>query len=625
MAERKAPRAERHPSDDSESEAWNRLPWRKFEQHVYRIQKRIYRAKQRGKTRTVHKLQKLLMKSKAAQLLAVRRVTQQNQGKKTAGVDGVKFVTPAQRLVMAKAVHPKHWRHHKPKPVRRVWIPKPGKAEKRPLGIPTMLERAKQALVKSALEPEWEAVFEPNSYGFRPGRSCHDAIAAIYTYIRYKPKYVLDADIKGCFDHINQTALLEKLHTFPAMRQVINTWLKAGVLEGLEFTPTQAGTPQGGVISPLLANIALHGMEEAVKRGDQNGHDVEQPVLIRYADDFVILHSQKEAIDRATQVIEQWLQDMGLHLSPKKTQVTHTYLPTQGNVGFDFLGCAIRQFSVGKTHTGKDTRGRPLGFKTIIKPSREAIKGHLAETKQRIRKRRSNPQGQLIRELNPVIWGWAAYYRTIVSSKAYARCDYFLWNQLMSWCKRRHSNKGTAWVVRKYWSTVGKRHWVFATPEGATLRRHSHMKIRRHPKVKGNASPYDGNLLYWSQRLKEHPLMKEGKAKLLQKQQGKCRWCGLTFRDGDQLETDHIDQDRNNHALSNTMVLHRHCHDERHAKNGAAVEKFERLTGKQRKPKSNQSQEVNQEEPWEEEDRRELVKQDRARLKKLQGEGIHIK
>jgi RNA-directed DNA polymerase len=200
MADRKA-RQDNPQQVGSVSEAWNKLPWRKLEQHVYRIQKRIYRANQHGKKRTVHKLQKLLLKSKAAQLVAVRRVTQDNQGKKTAGVDGVKSVNPKGRFALAKSIHPKHWRHHKSRPVRRVWIPKPGKAEKRPLGIPTMRERSKQALAKMALEPEWEAVFEPNSYGFRPGRSCHDAIGAIFLAIRYKPKFVYDADIKGCFDH----------------------------------------------------------------------------------------------------------------------------------------------------------------------------------------------------------------------------------------------------------------------------------------------------------------------------------------------------------------------------------------------------------------------------------------
>jgi RNA-directed DNA polymerase len=256
MAKRKAPKDNPSQRVDPLSEAWNKVPWRKLEKQCFRLQKRIYRASQRGKKRAVQKLQKLLMKSEAARLLAVRRVTQDNQGKKTAGIDGVKNVKPQERFLLAKQIQPKQWKHQKPKPVRRGWIPKPGKAEKRPLGMPTMRDRAKQAWVKAGLEPEWEAVFDANSYGFRPGRSCHDAIAAILNHIRYKPKFVLDADIKGCFDNINQDALLKKLKTYSAMKHMIKAWLKAGVMEGVEFSPTEAGTPQGGVVSPLLANSA---------------------------------------------------------------------------------------------------------------------------------------------------------------------------------------------------------------------------------------------------------------------------------------------------------------------------------------------------------------------------------
>ena len=252
MKDRKAPPEPKGTT----SETWNSVPWKKLEQHCFRIQKRIYRASQRGNQRAVHKLQKLLMKSEAARLLAVRRVTQENQGKKTAGVDGVKSVKPKERLLMARHIHPTYWKHIKAQPVRRVWIPKPGKSEQRPLGIPTVFERARQCLAKLALEPEWEARFEPNSYGFRPARSAHDAIGAIFNGIRFKAKYVLDADLKACFDNINQQALLNKLHTYTVMKQTIKGWLKAGVLENGVFAPTETGTPQGGTISPLLANIA---------------------------------------------------------------------------------------------------------------------------------------------------------------------------------------------------------------------------------------------------------------------------------------------------------------------------------------------------------------------------------
>src|SRR4028118_2053007 len=240
---------------------WHKIDWRKLERRVYKLQKRIYRASQCGDVKAVRRLQKTLMKSWAARVLAVRRVTQDNTGKKTAGVDGIKSLSPAARLKLVNNLK----LGTKASPTRRVWIPKPGTDEKRPLGIPTMKDRALQALVKLALESEWEARFEPNSYGFRPGRACHDAVAAIFDSIRYKAKYVLDADIAKCFDRINQEKLLEKLNTFPTLRRQVRSWLKSGVMDGKELFPTSEGTPQGGVISPLLANIALHGMEERIK------------------------------------------------------------------------------------------------------------------------------------------------------------------------------------------------------------------------------------------------------------------------------------------------------------------------------------------------------------------------
>jgi RNA-directed DNA polymerase len=240
---------------------WRLINWRKLERRVYKLQKRIYRASQRGDIKALRKLQKMLMKSWSARALAVRRVTQDNQGKKTAGVDGLKSLSPKQRLDLVTKLR----LGTKASPTRRVWIPKPGTEEKRPLGIPTMNDRALQALVKLALEPEWEARFEPNSYGFRPGRSCHDAIGAIFDSIRFKAKYVLDADIAKCFDRISQEKLLAKLNTFPTLRRQVRSWLKAGVMDGKELFPTSEGTPQGGVISPLLANIALHGMEQRIK------------------------------------------------------------------------------------------------------------------------------------------------------------------------------------------------------------------------------------------------------------------------------------------------------------------------------------------------------------------------
>lgn len=566
MADRKA--LKDNQQIDPSSEAWNQLPWRKFEQHVYRIQKRIYRANQRGNKRAVQKLQKLLMKSEAARLLAVRKVTQENQGKNIPGVDGIKSVRPEKRLILAQKIHPKHWKKHKPKPIRRVWVSMPGEAKKRPLGIPTMLERARQALVKAALEPEWEAVFESNSYGFRPGRSYRDAIMAVFNAIRYKPKFVLSASVKGCFANINYQTLMKKMQTYPTMRRSVRNWLKAGILEEVEISPTEEGAQQRGAISLLLANIALHGMENTMPKASKGAVSNEKPLLIRYVDDFVVLHSCREVIEKIRVSIEQQLKEVGLSLHPKKTRMTHTLVPHEGNVGFDFLGFHVQQYPVGKTHTGKNTHGIPLGYKTVIRPSKEMVQAHMRRIKEIIMRHGSSNQEAVIKELNPVIREWTAYYSTMIAAKEFSRCDRLMWWRLWRWAKKRHSNKGEGWRRAKYWRTVEGVQWVFITPKGNKLRRHTQTKIQRHVKVQGSVSPYDGNLLYWSQRLRNNPMLRTEKRKLLQKQQGKCRWCELLFRDGDIIEIDHIQPGSlgGSDKLDNKCLMHLHCHDERHAK-----------------------------------------------------------
>ena len=549
-------------------EDWAYIPWRKLARKVYRLQKRIYRASDRGNDKAVHNLQRLLMKSQAARTLAVRKVTQDNQGKRTAGIDGVKSVEPAQRMDMVRRL-----RHHKtikPKPTRRVWIPKPGKAEKRPLGILTMLDRAHQCLVKLALEPEWEARFEANSYGFRPGRSAHDAIAAIFNIISKQPKYVLDADIANCFNNINQTVLLEKLHTYPAMRRVIKAWLKAGVLEEGVFTPTEAGTPQGGPLSPLLANVALHGMEQAIQAEyPWKGRDKPKPKLVRYADDLVVLYPTLEGTEKARTALEHWLAAIGLELKPSKTRVVHTLIPlNEEPPGFNFLGFEIRQHLVGKYRSGKHN-GKLLGFKTIIQPSKEAIKRHREALRMVVHAGQGLSQEALIGQLNPKIRGWSRYYRSVVAKKILNDCDYHLYPLLLRWAKRRHPRKSASWIRLRYWHTVGQDRWRFATSEGYSLNNHAAIAIQRHVKVKGNASPYDGNLLYWAERLQQsHPLTMNRLGTLLHKQQGKCRWCELLFQEGDLIEIDHITprSEGGTDELSNLFALHRHCHDQRHAK-----------------------------------------------------------
>ena len=569
---------------------WSDTPWRKHERNVYKLQKRIYRASRRDDVKLVRRLQKLLIKSQAAKLLAVRRVTQDNQGRKTAGVDGVKSLTPKQRLNLVNKLK----LGSKVAPTRRVWIPKPGSEEKRPLGIPTMYDRALQGLVKLVLEPEWEAHFEPNSYGFRPGRSCHDAIEAIFSSIKQKSKYVFDADISKCFDNINHKKLLEKLNTFPTLRKQIRAWLKAGVMDGLELKPTDCGTPQGGTISPLLANIALHGMENVIKtlarnfdmkdnRGKQQGRrDKQKSVnIIRYADDFVIFHEDINTLNKCIEVITQWLNDIGLELKPSKTRITHTLNNyKREKAGFDFLGFNVRQFKTGKYNCGKNRKGL-LGFKTIITPSKEAQKRHYKKLAEIIDRNKGQSQLTLISKLNPIIRGWCNYYATVVSKKVFVRLVHILIWKLLKWGIKRHRKKGMKWVKNKYFHNIGGRNWVFASrtrdsPFPTYLISHSDTEIKRFVKVKGDASPYDGNLVYWSTRRGKHPEMPTRTAFLLKKQKGKCNWCELYLRDGDVIELDHIipKSKGGKDEYKNWQLLHRHCHDKKTSIDGSLDKPF---------------------------------------------------
>lgn len=570
----------------TDNRTWEETPWKKLEQIVYKLQKRIYKASQRGDIKTVHKLQKLLIKSEAAKTLAVRKITQDNQGKDTPGVDRIKSLKPVERTRLVEELKITE----KSKPTRRVWIPKPGNKEKRPLGIPTIYDRALQTLLKMALEPEWEAIFEPNSYGFRPGRSAQDAVKAIFNQIRFKPKYVLDADIAKCFDQINHKYLLSKLNTTPKIKKQIKSWLKSGVLDKGTYSETRMGTPQGGVISPLLANIALHGMEnELMELIDQiplrykpesrlMGKRDKRATLgvIRYADDFAIIHEDIDIINRCREVLEKWLAKAGLELKPEKTRLTHTLLEINNQKpGFDFLGFNIRQYKVGKHHSGKNTQKVLLGHKTIIKPSKEKIAEHYTEIGKIIERGQSWKQEDLINKLNPLIRGWAQYYTSVNSAVTFEKLGHKVWIKLRAWAKRRHkkrikspivNGKKRPYWVAKYWKTVGNDNWVFMAKtdvKAVRLLRHNDFKIiEKYVKVADCRSPYDGDFIYWSTRMGRHPECPPTQAKLLQKQKGRCGTCGHYFKLGDVWEIDHviptsIGGKRN---LENTQLIHRHCH-----------------------------------------------------------------
>ena len=545
---------------------WKDIPWKKFHRHVYRLQKRIFKASQRGNVGEMRRLQKLLMKSYAAKCLAVRRVTQDNQGKSTAGVDGVKSLTPKQRLELVETLK----LGTKARATRRVMIPKPGKVEKRPLGIPTMTDRALQCLVKLALEPEWEARFEENSYGFRPGRSVHDAIGAIFTSIAKKSKYVFDADISKCFDRIDHEALLYKLNTFPALRRQVKSWLKAGYILDHQWEKTHTGTPQGGVISPLLANIALHGLEQHIRSCFKSNATTKYELgIVRYADDFVILHKNLKVLEACIKGASEFLASIGLELHPDKTRVVHTLNSYDNHKpGFNFLGFNIRQHKIGKH------QGSKQGFVTLIKPQKEKIQAHHKKLADIIVEMLATPQEDLITRLNPIIRGWTNYYSAVVSKETFGKLDSLLYWNLRNWGKRRHASKTGKWVYERYWHKIQQDDYnamTFSTSqEGKNpcwLMSHAQTPIVRHKKVKGAKSPFDGDLIYWSTRLGEHPEMNATVAQLLKRQEGKCAYCRHNFMDGDLMEKDHIVEKRfgGKNSLDNLQLLHRHCHDKKTA------------------------------------------------------------
>jgi RNA-directed DNA polymerase len=536
--------------EQAHTEDWKTLPWKKFQRNVYRLQKRIYQAQLRGDFKRVRGLQRLLLRSYSARSLAVRQVSQDNRGKNTPGVDGVAHLTPKQRMRMVKELRNLS---AKPAPIRRVYIPKASNPnERRPLGIPILRDRAEQALVKLALEPEWESKFEPNSYGFRPGRCPQDAIEAIFNHIRLKPKYILEADIEKCFDRIDHTALLAKLDSIAPINRLVSGWLKAGIFEHGEITEPEAGTPQGGVISPLLANIALHGLEAALAEAFPKRN---RPVIIRFADDFVILCDDLDKLRAARTLVEEQLSAMGLNLKAAKTYFTHTLHEHEGRTGFDFLGFTIRQFPMGEHRSRR-------GYKVLIKPSRIAQKRHLEQMEKLIHTHRGSNQTALIAALNPHIRGWTNYHRPNAAKRTFNRMDYQLHWKLCKWAKWQNPRKSHQWRKHRYWRRE-KNRWDFSDGK-ANLAKYADTHIRRHVKVQGTKSPYDGDWAYWIERLGRDPSKPNRVIALLKNQHGRCLHCGLRFMSDDHLEIHHRNGNHNDNTLANLVLLHGHCHDEVH-------------------------------------------------------------
>ena len=520
---------------------WHHISWAETHHAVRRLQIRIAKATQLGNWRQAKRLQRLLTRSMSAKAVAVKRVTE-NQGRKTPGVDGETWSCPRSKW---EAVCSLRVRGYRPKPLRRVHIPKPN-GDKRPLGIPTMRDRAMQALYLLALEPIAETTGDPNSYGFRPGRSTTDAIVQCSNALnrKHSPQWVLDADIKGCFDNISHEWMIKGLPLEPA---ILQKWLKAGYVEQGRLFPTEAGTPQGGIISPVLANMVLDGLEALLKESLPRRAKVN---FIRYADDFIVTGDSKEILEaRVVPLIEAFLAERGLWLSPTKTRIVHV------TEGFDFLGWSVKK----------------RNDKLLIVPAKGNKKAFYRKLRSKLRAMAAAPQDEVIKVLNPIIRGWANYHRTQMASRDFAKMDHRIFLALQRWAYRRHPNKGKRWIGKRYFRTTPNRNWVFATSDWE-LARLSSFTIRRHVKVKAESNPFDPAWEeYFDDRLRRRMLETlAGRRKLqwlLQRQEGLCPRCGqkITRQSGWHIHHRVWRAYGGTDKLTNLELLHPNCHRQLHA------------------------------------------------------------
>lgn len=436
-------------SNNTQNIKWHAIDWSCVNKRVNNLRKRIYRASASGNMKLVGNLQKLMLRSNSNKLQAIRRVTQINQGRNTPGIDKVVINTDRDREELVQklsTITPSAV-----KPIKRVYIPKKG-GKSRPLGLPTILDRCKQAVVKSALEPFWEAKFEPSSYGFRPGRGAHDAMQKAFCVLRpgRTRKWILDADIEGAFDNINHDFLMKEIGNFPGRKWII-AWLKSGVMEGIQSIETTRGTPQGGLISPLLLNIALHGMEDVLNITYDKYNRLttkSEYALVKYADDFIICAKSKEACIRAKEIVSNWLSMRGLKLSEEKTKTCHI------EQGFNFLGFNIRQYK---------TKSKRRGIILLIRPSKDSIKAFKKQMIIELKKSLSWSVDRIIENLNPKIKGWANYFNKVASKRIFANLDHWMWTRQARLVHRRHPNKHWWWLKAKYWGRIKGRYdnWVF--------------------------------------------------------------------------------------------------------------------------------------------------------------------
>ncbi|GCB05096.1 group II intron reverse transcriptase/maturase [Ralstonia sp. SET104] len=545
-------------------QGWTTINWRRVERNVRTMQIRIAKATQEGDWRRVKALQRSLTRSFSAKALAVRRVTE-NQGKRTAGVDRELWNSPEVRW---EAIGRLKRRGYRPMPLRRVFIPK-ANGKERPLGIPTMWDRAMQALYLLALEPVSEGTSDPNSYGFRINRSTADAMSQLFVSLAQKAsaQWVLEADIKGCFDHISHDWLERNV---PMDKTILRKWLKAGVVFQGQFQATEAGTPQGGIISPTLANVALNGLESQLLAHLKAKLGVVQTkklkvYVVRYADDFVITGASPELLESEIKPwVEQFLAVRGLSLSTEKTRIVNI------DHGFDFLGWNFRKYS----------------GKLLIKPSKKNAQAFYRKVKAVINASKTAKQENLIQLLNPMLRGWAQYHRPVVAKEAFSRMDHVVFRALLRWAKRRHSNKSADWVRKKYFAIVEGRSWVFGTTvvkddgdkHWVELYSLASTPIVRHKKVKGGYNPFDPSQEMYGETLRQERLLQSMShrkqwIKLYVDQRGLCALCKCKMTKETGWHDHHIEYrvHGGSDALGNRVLIHPACHMQVHARGVTVV------------------------------------------------------
>lgn len=466
----------------SATKQWTTVHWQSIESTVFRLQVRIAKAAREKRWGKVKVLQRLLTRPHFAKLLAVKRVTQ-NKGRHTPGVGQVVWKTAKQKGAAALGLFCQGYHSL---PLRRIYIPKKN-GKKRPLGIPTMLDRAMQARFLLAIEPVAEVTADHHSYGFRPKRSAADAIERCFVVLAQKTSAhgVLEGDIKGCFDHISHDWMLDNLHL---EQRIIKQWLNAGFIENHQLSATTSGTPQGGIISPGLSNLVLDGLEAMRNRITKQPDKVH---LIRYADDFIITGSSKELLEvKIKPAVTAFLLERGLSLSEEKTRITSV------DRGFDFLGFNIRKYN----------------HKLLIKPSKSSTESFLTGIREEIKRNVSTPTIPLIRSLNRKIEGWVNYYRFVVAKKTFSYVDSVIFRSLHSIVRKRHPRKSAKWIYRQYYSNRGRRHWLFHAPYwnrngvrvSLMLKLAADTPIRRHRQIQSAATPYDVECLeYFDRRAKQ--------------------------------------------------------------------------------------------------------------------------